>query len=77
MYPLNMPLDATDLFDPDYADLYGPPQKPILQSGMGPKALAVPATGGATEAIINESAEEGVILKAKHSLMDGNCVSMR
>ena len=59
MYPLNMPLDATDLFDPDYADLYGPPQKPILQSGMGPKALAVPATGGATEAIINESAEEG------------------
>ncbi len=59
MYPLNMPLDSTDLLDPDYADLYGPPQKPILQSGMGPKALATPATGGATEAIINEAAEEG------------------
>lgn len=59
MYPLNMSLDDTDLMDPEYADLYGPPQKPILQSGMGPKALAVPATGGATEAIINEAAEEG------------------
>ena len=59
MYPLNMPLDDTDLMNPDYADLYGPPQKPILQSGMGPKALAAPATGGATEAVINEAAEEG------------------
>ena len=54
-----MPLDDTDLMNPDYADLYGPPQKPILQSGMGPKALAAPATGGATEAVINEAAEEG------------------
>ena len=59
MYPLNMPLDDTDLMSPDYADLYGPPQKPILQSGMGPKSLAAPATGGATEAVINEAAEEG------------------
>ena len=59
MYPLNMPLDDTDLMNPDYADLYGPPQKPILQSGMGPKALAAPATGGATEAVIIEAAEEG------------------
>lgn len=59
MYPLNMPLDDTDLMNPEYADLYGPPQKPILQSGMGPKALAAPATGGATEAVINEAAEEG------------------
>ena len=59
MYPLNMSLDDTDLMNLEYADLYGPPQKPIMQSGMGPKALAVPATGGATEAIINEAAEEG------------------
>ena len=59
MYPLNMPNDSTDLFLPEYADLYGPPQKPTEQSGMGPKALAAAANGGATEAVINESAQEG------------------
>jgi alpha-L-fucosidase len=59
MYPLDMPLDSTDLFDPEYADLYGPPQKPVLQSGMGPKALTVATDGGATEAMMNEFAEEG------------------
>ena len=41
MYPLSMPKDSTDLFQPEYADLYGPPQKPTEQSGMGPKAMAV------------------------------------
>lgn len=59
MYPLNMPKDSTDLFLPEYADLYGPPQKPTEQSGMGPKALAAAANGGATEAVINEAAQEG------------------
>lgn len=59
MYPLNMPKDSTDLFLPEYADLYGPPQKPTEQSGMGPKAMAAAANGDATEAVINESAEEG------------------
>ena len=59
MYPLNMPKDSTDLFLPQYADLYGPPQKPTEQSGMGPKAMAVAANGGATEAVINEAAQEG------------------
>ena len=59
MYPLNMPKDSTDLFLPDYSDLYGPPQKPTEQSGMGPKALAAAANGGATEAVINEAAQEG------------------
>ncbi|MBR6828356.1 MAG: alpha-L-fucosidase [Prevotella sp.] len=59
MYPLNMPRDSTDLFLPDYSDLYGPPQKPTEQSGMGPKALAAAANGGATEAVINEAAQEG------------------
>lgn len=58
MYPLSMPKDSTDLFLPEYADFYGPPQKPTSQSGMGPKALAV-AASGATEAIINEAAAEG------------------
>ena len=59
MYPLNMPKDSTDLFLPQYAELYGPPQKPTEQSGMGPKAMAVAANGGATEAVINEAAQEG------------------
>ena len=59
MYPLNMPKDSTDLFLPQYADLYGPPQKPTEQSGMGPKAMAAAANGGATEAVINEAAREG------------------
>ena len=59
MYPLNMPKDSTDLFLPEYADLYGPPQKPTAQSGMGPKAMAAAANGGATEAVINEAAQEG------------------
>ena len=59
MYPLNMPKDSTDLFLPEYAGLYGPPQKPTEQSGMGPKAMAVAANGGATEAVINEAAQEG------------------
>ena len=59
MYPLNMPKNSTDLFLPDYSDLYGPPQKPTEQSGMGPKALAAAANGGATEAVINEAAQEG------------------
>ena len=59
MYPLNMPKDSTDLFLPQYADLYGPPQKPTEQSGMGPKAMAAAANGGATEAVINEAALEG------------------
>ncbi len=59
MYPLSMPKDSTDLFLPEYADFYGPPQMPTSQSGMGPKALPKAADGGATEAIINESATEG------------------
>ena len=59
MFPLNMPKDSTDLFLPEYSDLYGPPQKPTEQSGMGPKALAAAANGGATEAVINEAAQEG------------------
>ncbi len=59
MYQLSIPKDSTDLFLPEYADLYGPPQKPVLQSGMGPKALAAAANGGATEAVINEAAQEG------------------
>ncbi|MBQ5996856.1 MAG: alpha-L-fucosidase, partial [Bacteroidales bacterium] len=59
MYPLSMPEDSTDLFLPEYADLYGPPQKPTEQSGMGPKAVAAAADGGATEAVINDAAQEG------------------
>lgn len=35
MYP-SMPKDSTDLFLPEYAGLYGPPQAPTDQSGMGP-----------------------------------------
>ena len=35
MYPGIEP-DSTDLFDPNYASLYGPPQKPVKSSGMGP-----------------------------------------
>lgn len=35
MYPSLDP-DSTDLFDPRYASLYGPPQKPQQASGMGP-----------------------------------------
>ena len=58
MYPLNMPADSTDLFLPEYAGLYGPPQKPTEQSGMGPKAQAA-AAAGATEAVIDEEASEG------------------
>ncbi|MDE7090027.1 MAG: alpha-L-fucosidase, partial [Prevotella sp.] len=55
----SMAKDSTDLFLPEYAGLYGPPQKPIAQSGMGPKALAAATNGGATEAVINETAQEG------------------
>ena len=58
MYPLNIPKDSTDLFLPEYAGLYGPPQKPTEQSGMGPKAQAA-AKAGVTEAVIDESAQEG------------------
>lgn len=35
MYP-SLPHDSTDLFQPEYASLYGPPQQPTDQSGMGP-----------------------------------------
>lgn len=35
MYPSLAP-DSTDLFLPEYAALYGPPQRPTDQSGMGP-----------------------------------------
>ena len=35
MYP-GIPADSTDLFNPLYAGLYGPPQKPTENSGMGP-----------------------------------------
>lgn len=35
MYP-GIDTDSTDLFDPNYASLYGPPQKPGENSGMGP-----------------------------------------
>lgn len=58
MYPLTMDPDSTDLFLPKYAGLYGPPQKPTEQSGMGPKAQAA-AVKGATEAVIDEAAREG------------------
>lgn len=58
MYPLSMSPDSTDLFDRRYASLYGPPQKPTEQSGMGPKAVAV-AEPGATEATIDAEATEG------------------
>lgn len=58
MYPLKLPKDSTDLFLPEYAGLYGPPQKPTEQSGMGPKAQAT-AAAGATEAIIDEAVAEG------------------
>lgn len=57
MYP-SLPLDSTDLFDANYADFYGPPQKPTEQSAMGPKAKRVEANG-ATEAVIDEAAAEG------------------
>ena len=59
MYPDRLPNDSTDLFLPEYADLYGPPQQPTQQSGMGPKAMPAAVRGGATEAIINEAVEEG------------------
>ena len=59
MYPDRLPNDSTDLFLPEYADLYGPPQQPTQQNGMGPKAMPAAVRGGATEAIINEAAEEG------------------
>ena len=59
MYPDRLPNDSTDLFLPEYADLYGPPQQPTQQSGMGPKAIPAAVRGGATEAIINEAVEEG------------------
>lgn len=59
MYPSQLPNDSTDLFLPEYADLYGPPQQPTQQSGMGPKAMPAAVQGGATEAVINEAAEEG------------------
>lgn len=59
MYPDKLPKDSTDLFLPEYAEFYGPPQHPTQQSGMGPKAMPSAVRGGATEAIINEAAEEG------------------
>lgn len=58
MYPEHLPNDSTDLFLPEYASFYGPPQQPTGQSGMGPKAMPA-AVRGATEAVINEAAEEG------------------
>jgi len=58
MYPLKLSLDSTDLYRPEYAGLYGPPQKPTEQSGMGPKAKAA-AKAGVTEADIDETALEG------------------
>lgn len=58
MYPDKLDPDSTDLFLPEYATLYGPPQQPTEQSGMGPKAMRA-AVVGATEAVINEAAEEG------------------
>ena len=58
MHPNSLPNDSTDLFLPEYAGLYGPPQQPTAQSGMGPKAMPA-AVKGATEAVINEAAEEG------------------
>ncbi len=58
MYPDRIPIDSTDLAMPEYATFYGPPQLPTAQSGMGPKALTTVA-GDATEAVIDESAEEG------------------
>lgn len=51
-------IHPTDLFLPEYASFYGPPQQPTTQSGMGPKAMPA-AVRGATEAVINEAAEEG------------------
>ena len=57
MYP-KMPVEQTDLFNPDYADFYGPPQVPTEQSAMGPKALHT-EKNGATEAVIDEAALEG------------------
>ena len=59
MYPDKLPKDSTDLFLPEYAEFYGPPQHPTQQSGMGPKAMPAAVRGGATEAVINEAAEEG------------------
>ena len=59
MWPDRLNPDSTDLFLPEYADLYGPPQQPKAESGMGPKAMTAAVGGGATEAIINEAAEEG------------------
>ena len=59
MYPMSMPEDSTDLFLPEYAELYGPPQKPVLQSGMGPKAVTVTADDGATEAAMRAGGMEG------------------
>ena len=58
MYPQNMPKDSTDLFLPQYATFYGPPQKPTDQSAMGPSAQPN-VDPGATEAIINALAVEG------------------
>ena len=58
MYPERLHNDSTDLFLPEYASFYGPPQQPKAQSGMGPKAMPA-AVRGATEAVINEAAEEG------------------
>lgn len=59
MYPDKLSKDSTDLFLPEYAEFYGPPQHPTQQSGMGPKAMPAAVRGGATEAVINEAAEEG------------------
>lgn len=58
MYPQNIHPDSTDLFMPEYAELYGPPHKPTEQSAMGPKALPA-EMAGATEAIIDQEAIEG------------------
>ncbi len=52
MWP-SLPADSTDLFDPRSAGLYGPPQRPTDQSGMGP----VPGKEGhhpQSDAFLNE-----------------------
>lgn len=52
MYPSLDP-DSTDLFDPQYASLYGPPQKPTENSGMGPSEKQ-PGPHPQNDAFMNE-----------------------
>lgn len=52
MYPSIDP-DSTDLFDPLYASLYGPPQKPGETSGMGPSENQ-PGNHPQNDAFMNE-----------------------